>query len=59
MQLRYFGTAGEIVRDLALEWADVIARLGAAGWELAGIGAYEILYFKRLIEPGQAIDDAL
>lgn len=59
--LCYFGRSGRIVRA-EVEWADTIAHLGIAGWELVGVTVYDggppALYFKRPIEAGRAIDDA-
>jgi hypothetical protein len=46
------------------ELTQVVARLGMAGWELLSVhihrdnhGTNNMLFFKRLIEPGRAIDD--
>lgn len=43
----------------------IVARLGMAGWEMLSVhikshkhGTQNMLYFKRLVEPGRAIDDA-
>ncbi len=65
-KVRYYGSSGKIVRNVG-QMSDVaMARLGTAGWELVGItvfadsrGGGTNLYFKRPIQAGRAIDDAL
>jgi len=60
-RLTYYGGSGPISRQ-QVEWSSAIARLGAAGWELVGVTSSEIgtgLYYKRPIDSGRAIDDAL
>jgi hypothetical protein len=46
------------------ELTQVVARLGMAGWEMLNthlhrdnLGTINILFFKRPVEPGRAIDD--
>lgn len=43
----------------------IVARLGMAGWEMVSVhikshehGTQNMVFFKRLVEPGRAIDDA-
>jgi hypothetical protein len=40
-----------------LGWERTIARLGAYGWELAGVQKRR-MYLKRPVQSGRAIDDA-
>ena len=57
----YHDRSGQIVRH-DVDQTSAMAQLGLAGWELVGIHFSERssnYYFKRLIEPGRAIDDAL
>jgi hypothetical protein len=58
--LCYYGLSGAILHE-PVDWDDAVARLGAAAWELVGIAADRstTLYFKRPLQPGRAIDDAL
>ncbi len=57
----------EWLKPRSIAFYEALERLGTAGWELvdvsqmgddATVSATE-LYFKRPIEPGRAIDDAL
>jgi hypothetical protein len=65
MNPNFFGSSGQITYD-SVEWGKAISQLGVAGWERTGIAFPVVssasmarLYFKRPIEPGRAIDDAL
>ncbi|HEU5349523.1 MAG TPA: hypothetical protein VFU63_13010 [Ktedonobacterales bacterium] len=47
------------------ELTQAIARLGSAGWEMLSVhinrtntGSSNMVFFKRPVEPGRAIDDA-
>jgi hypothetical protein len=55
-----YGLSGTILHE-PVDWDDAVARRGAAEWELVGIAAEmsTTLYFKRPMQPGRAIDDAL
>jgi len=62
--LAYYGRSGPI-RRTKVNYEDVMVRLGVSDWELVGVAAYAYsttytkLYFKRPIQAGRAIDDAL
>ncbi len=55
----------EWLKPRAVAFYEAMERLGAAGWELVSVsqGSDTLnsteLYFKRPVEPGRAIDDAL
>jgi hypothetical protein len=55
----------EWLKPRAIGFYEAMERLGVAGWELVSVAQVNDgvvsseLYFKRPVEPGRAIDDAL